>query len=162
MSDSIFGALTRIAISSGISDLADPRLETLFWKRFGNAELKSQRATCKELGVKANARDAMVDKMYDSFIGWVSDYFRARAVYQTANRNLVDDERIGPSVIAESFDIKFSSDPSRSMKNLLEKHGFDSSCIGKLTEKPLVGTFVCHSKVDTSDEVEKPSEMEIT
>lgn len=162
MSDEIFSALTRIAISSGISDLADPRLETLFWKRFGDAELRSQRATCRELGVKTNARDQMVDKMFDSFVGWVSEYFRAKALYQAAVRNCGSDSEIGPNAIAASFDVKFGSDPSYYMKKLLSKHGFQVWPIDRLTERHDVGTFVCHAKtVDTLDDVESISEMNV-
>jgi hypothetical protein len=132
----IFAAMTRLAISSGIRDLADERLESIFWERFGNAELAMQRHICLEIGKNRTARDAMVDNMLTSFMGWVADYFRAASIAASIRRNTVDDDsEIGLTHIAYSFGVTFTGGPEKSLADLLERHGFDGSQVWRLNKR---------------------------
>ncbi len=139
----IFFALTRLAISSGVKDLADERLERIFWERFGNAELAMQRHICEELGKNRTFRDGMVDNMLTSFVNHFADYFRAEAIAGAIRRNTVgNDSEIGLTQIASDFGVTFTGGPEKSLAELLERHGFDGSQVWRLNKRSNNDEFV--------------------
>lgn len=139
----IFAAMTRLAISSNIKDLADEKLERIFWERFGNAELAMQRHICEEIGKARTARDAMVDNMLTSFVSHVADYFRAEAIAGAVRRNTVsEDSEIGLTQIASDFGVTFTGGPEKSLADLLERHGFDGSQVWKLNKRSNNDEFI--------------------
>ena len=139
----IFFALTRLAISSGVKDLADERLERIFWERFGKAELEMQRHICLEHGKARSSRDDMVDNMLTSFMGHVADYFRAEAIAGAIRRNTVgNDSEIGLTQIASDFGVTFTGGPEKSLAELLERHGFDGSQVWRLNKRDKHDDFV--------------------
>jgi len=153
----IYKCLTRLAISSGIKDLADERLEQLFWSRFGDQELRSQRFACEEMGKKRNARDEQVNKMFDSFVIHFDDYLRAESL-AGAIRRAGDDDEVGVIEIAKTFNVNPSEN---AIANLLELHGFDSSGVSKLNRRTNSDFWnvKSHAKLDVSDGLEV-SEMQ--
>lgn len=153
----IYKCLTRLAISSGIKDLADERLEQLFWSRFGDQEILSQRFVCKELGQKRNARDEQVNKMFDSFVTHFADYLRAESLAGAIRRSGGADD-VGVVEIASAFNVNPSE---RAISNLLELHGFDSSGVNKLNRRANeeFWNVKSHAKLDVSDGLEV-SEMQ--